>query len=185
MFVLSVSHKRWLAALVLIVLLGMAVTFVVVRQDKTKVSESTELLFTGSGEGIAYTDLSGKEVLLTEFLGRVLVVTTWASWSPFSQADLVAMNEVAKNYSADDVVFLAINRKETKEQAQRFALNLPTLEGVRLILDPNDFFYQSVSGYAMPETIIFDQQGAIVEHGRGTFDSGLVKSRIDGLVSVE
>jgi thiol-disulfide isomerase/thioredoxin len=182
---ISFTNWRVIASLALVATIVGVGTFLIVQQKETKISESTQKIFTGVGEGITYTDLEGREVALEEYLGRVLVVTTWASWSPFSEADLIALNELSKSYSTEAVIFLAINRKETKEQAQRFALSLPELTSVRLVLDPEDFFYQSVAGYTMPETVIFDQQGEITEHIRGVFDTALVKSKIDPLVTAE
>jgi len=48
------------------------------------------------------------------------VVATWASWSPFSTADLNTLSELSSEFSDEEVVFMAINRKESKEQAARF-----------------------------------------------------------------
>lgn len=183
----SIINRHYLVLLVLcvtVVLVGI-LTSLIVEREATMISKETQQIFAGSKDSITYTDMQGVPISLEDFLGRILVVTTWASWSPYSQADLEAMNEVASKYSEDDVVFLAMNRMETKEQAQRFASTLPKLERVRLILDHEDFFYRSVDGYAVPETVVFDQRGQIVEHIRGIFDTSVVESRLTALLETQ
>lgn len=143
------------------------VTYVVVSKDKNKIAEDTIALFSNESGTQPYTDLDGNEIFLNEYLGKVLVVATWASWSPFSQADLKTMSELSTEFSADEVVFLAINRKETKEQAMRYLSTIEAVTGVVMVLDPTDRFYAAVGGYAMPEVVVYDQLGAVKSHFRG------------------
>lgn len=126
------------------------------------------------GDGAAvYTYLDGTPVALESFFGKPLLVNSWASWSPLSRDELIALNEIAGQYPDETIEFIALNRKETKEQAARFLSTLPPLPNLTIIIDTNDYFYNRVGGYAMPETIVFDATGTLVVHERNpqTLDS--------------
>ena len=155
-----------------------------IYDKKHAVSESTRSIFADSeDDSVYYTDIHGNQISLEQYLGKILVVTSWASWSPFSTTELTALSELSIGYNQEDVVFLAINRKETREQAERFINTLPALNSsLILVLDTRDHFYQSIGGYAMPETVIYDVRGNIVEYAHGTMNKDQIKQKIDSLL---
>ncbi len=167
-------------------LLGAGIgTYYIVTKNANSVTEETRQIFSDSAGTVTYTDLAGNAVSLEQYLGKVLVVTSWASWSPFSSVDLQGQNTLASKYQGKEVVFLAINRKEVLSQAQRYAATLPELPNITLVIDTEDRFYTLVGGYAMPETVIFDKKGIIQEHIRGIFVSPTVETTIDSLLASE
>ncbi len=173
-------------SILLAIILVVASLVVLLKYQKShEVLEDTVTLFTNQPGELPYTDLLGNELALDQYLGKVLVVVSWASWSPFSQTDLMTMLELSNEYSSEEVAFLAINRKETKEQAVRFTNTLPKLDGVVVALDPRDIFYTTVGGYAMPETAIYNQQGEITQHYRGVTPKSDIKTVIDSLIIKE
>lgn len=118
-------------------------------------------------EEYAYKNLNGEQVSLSEFKGQVLIVNSWATWSPFSKDDLHLLGEVQKDYQ-DVVTILAINRKEQipiiRSYLQTFGLDERALVYLN---DPSDHFYKASGGFAMPETIIYNKDGTIFSHFRG------------------
>ena len=173
---------------VILILIGVLVcvgmvTGYVVYKNQTSINESTKDLFSDSvNNEPSYTDLNGNPVSLEEYLGKVLVVNSWASWSPFSRDELKNLNDLSANYDKDKVVFLAINRKESREQAQRFVNTLPELKSLIIVIDTKDNFYTKVSGFAMPETTIYDQRGEITEQIHGLSKNENIKEIIDRLL---
>jgi thiol-disulfide isomerase/thioredoxin len=136
-------------------------------------------------ENGVYTNLAGEEVSFGDHAGRVRVVTSWASWNPFSVSDLHTLNTVAGTYKEKGVVFLAINRKESKEQAQSFLASLPSMSNIEFAIDTQDTFYTSIGGYAMPETVMYDTQGNIKEHTRGTLTESELRALLDTVLQTE
>ena len=126
-----------------------------------------------------FTDLEGNPVTFTEYEGKVRIVTSWASWNPFSAQELETFEAVAQTYIDKEIVIIAINRKEPKEQAQRFLKTLPQFPHIIFAIDQSDAFYSSVGGYAMPETIFYDNSGNIIEHVRGTLTQEQIRIYID------
>ena len=120
---MSISNKLVIASLIAIMVIVLVVTSYIRQQESTTILTSTQRIFEGQEGIVTYTDINGNEVSIKQYLGKVLVVTTWASWSPFTNYDLTTLNELMTNYNPSEVVALGINRMETREQAQR--LNKP------------------------------------------------------------
>ncbi len=179
----SLNRKQiiFIGALFVCIVLVSLYTYTVVKRSHFGVSEEAKAIFSDAG-GIVYKNITGNTVSLDSYLGKVIVVTSWASWSPFSAADLTALNELA-GQSGEEVVFLAINRKETKDQALRYLATLPEFPNLVIVLDQDDRFYNLVEGYAMPETVVFDTRGEIILHDRGVFSVDNVKAAIERAVS--
>lgn len=160
-------HRIVLVVLAVVLVLAALGTGYMVYTQKHAVSEEALLAFSNTPGEAPYSDMLGNAVSLETHLGKVLVVATWASWSPFSAGDLTMLNALAEEFSADTVVFMAINRKESKEQAARFMTTQPEFKNLLMVLDPRDHFYTTVGGYAMPEVVVYSKRGEVVLHERG------------------
>jgi len=183
--VLTKQQKIVLGILGGIILIAAAVVAFWLYQKQYAVLPETVAVFSNEPGEAPYTDLLGNPVSLPQYLGQVLVVVSWASWSPFSQADLLMLQELSDQYPQEQVVFMAINRKETKEQAARYLSTLPALEGIIVVLDPRDNFYTAVGGYAMPEVVIYTPQGEVAAHERGVAGRDSIEKTVSKLLSGE
>ena len=172
------NHKIILAVLAGVLVLVAIITYFIIARNESKVLDETVAVFSNQSGTEPYTDLNGNEIYLDQYLGKILVVATWASWSPFSQADLQTLTELSKEFDSNEVVFLAINRKETKEQAARYLTTIPAVEGVVMVLDPTDRYYAAVGGYAMPEVVIYNEHGEIINHFRGVAPKGDIQTSV-------
>jgi thiol-disulfide isomerase/thioredoxin len=173
-----------LGVMLAIVVLAGIFTYVVIQRDNNSINEETKEIFASeTTEGFAYTDIKGNDTSLEQYLGRILVVTSWASWSPFSKDGLTSLDSLASKYSVDEIIFLAVNRKETKEMAERYMNTLPSLDNLLIILDPTDHFYTAVAGYAMPETVIFDTRGDIILHIKGVVKVADIEAELEILLN--
>ncbi len=123
-----------------------------------------------------FTDLEGNPVTLDQYSGKVRVVNSWASWSPFSVQELKDFETIAAENQNKNIVFIAINRKEPKENAKVFLQSLQVFTQLHFIIDVGDTYYASVGGFSMPETVIYDTKGSIVEHKRGNMTLDEIRS---------
>jgi len=162
----------------LLIIAGM-VTFSVLRQQGTELRNDAQSDLLGSeDEQAVYTDLLGNPVSLENYAGKVLIINSWASWSPFSQTELTSLQTLASEFRDAPAVFLGINRQEPREQATRFVETLPNISLVTIVIDTTDHFYKAIEGYAMPETIIYNADGTTSRHIRGTFNESELRSII-------
>lgn len=168
-----------IVVLLLIIVGAAAATLFVIKKNSEEFQNEAKNDLLGSSEMSAvYTNLLGDEVNLEDFVGNILVINSWASWSPQSQAELLILQKLAVEYSEKPVVFIAINRKESKEQAGRFMSTLPEVANVTVLIDTTDHFYSAVGGYAMPETIVYRPDGTTSTHIRGMFSEDQLRTTI-------
>lgn len=156
----------------------LATVMILRKQSQTLQNEIRNDLFGDENTAAVYTDLLGNPVNLDSFAGKVMVINSWASWSPLSQTELVSLQSLAAEFSEVEVVFLAINRREPKEQAVRFVETLTDISLLQILIDTTDHYYGAVGGYAMPETRVYDRSGIIISEVRGAFDREELKRLI-------
>lgn len=177
------NHKIVIAVLIVVLFTVAIATFLVRSDNKKDVVPAAIDTFSNAPGEEPYTDLNGNPVSLNEYLGNILVVATWASWSPFSADDLNKLQRLAVDYKDRGIIFLAINRKESREQAGRYLLTLPEIKNVVMVLDPRDHFYVTTGGYAMPELVVYSKNGEIIKHSRGVITEDEIRSFINEILS--
>lgn len=177
---MSRSSKITLVILGLLLLLAGAITWYVLSQNQTP--SVAETAFRTNGEVDTYIGMDGRSVDVASLLenGQPMVVTTWASWCPECAKQLERLEAVAAEHTGE-ILFLAVNRSETKIRAERYLMQLPELPHVEIIIDQEDHFYDIVEGYAMPETVVFNQVGDVVHQQRGLVDSARLRDVLQSL----
>lgn len=114
----------------------------------------------------ALKDYNGNEVTLDQFPGKAKIINSWAVWCPFCRQELADFAAIQKEFG-DEVVVIAIDRKESLEKAKGFTDSLGITGEMVFLLDPKDSFYASIGGFSMPETLFIDRNNNIITHKRG------------------
>ena len=143
--------------------------------------ESTRQTQFEKAPDFALQDYDGKTVRFTDFAGKPLVINSWAAWCPFCRKELVDFAAAQKEFG-DDVAIVAIDRAESRETAKKYTDELGVTNLI-FLLDPLDSFYQSISGFSMPETIFVDRGGNIAERKRGPMEIKEIREKIQKLLS--
>jgi peroxiredoxin len=129
--------------------------------------------------------LDGHKVKLSDYAGKVVLVSFWASWCNPCKQELAFLDPLAQKYAEKGLVILAINTDGPKSQAEvrRFVsskdLKLPVLvdaDGeVGGKLDPRG---------VMPFTIYVDRAGhrAFEHEGFTPDEPAQIESRLQGLL---
>lgn len=164
--------------LAIVIVLGLITYTIRTERIKREKDAAADVLFSVQAKE-AYTDIEGRDIDLQGFDNKVVVITSWASWCPQCADELMLLNGAARERNDERLQVLAINRNESKEMAQRFISTLPELERVNFVLDNQDFFFDSVVGYAMPETLFYNQAGELVVHKRGNLTPDEVRAAFD------
>ena len=112
------------------------------------------------------TDYTGKEVPLSAFEGKALVVNIWASWCPFCVDELPDFAVLQEDFK-EEVAVIAINRGETRNTAKEFTDSIGVTNRMTFLLDTNESYYRKIGGFAMPETLFVRPDGTIYLHKRG------------------
>ena len=116
----------------------------------------------------AFTNLDGDTIDLTDQLTTdgPLIVTSWASWCPVCGEQLETLQATAGTYRGE-VTIVAVNRQERSNHAKSFLQTVDDISAVTVVLDPADRFYQDISGYTIPETVVYDNAGSVIAHFHG------------------
>lgn len=105
------------------------------------------------------TDLDGRTHRLSEYLGRVVLVTFWATWCPECVIEMPSLQSLSNSLPDDRFTVLAINVGEEKHVVQSFAernnLNFP------LLLDHDLEVYKQWPVLGVPTSFLIDRQGKV------------------------
>ena len=127
-------------------------------------------------------DYDGNQVDLASFIGKPLVINSWAAWCPFCIEELKDFAEVQRELG-DSVIIIAIDRAESKSIAKRFSDELGVTDDLIFLLDSRDAFYKSIGGFTMPETVFVNTKGEIVIHKRGFMNAAEIKDKIQSILT--
>lgn len=107
----------------------------------------------------ALSDLDGNTVWLSDYRGKVVIISFWATWCPPCQAEIPELVELYPALQADGVVILAVNFQETADTVDAFAqemnMNFPVL------LDTQGYLAYVNGVRALPTSLFVDRQGVL------------------------
>lgn len=166
-----------LVLLVVIVFAGLLVWYLKAAEVRNEVGKAASSSLQESEES-PYTTLNGEPFTFATYRGTVRIVHVWASWSPSTVRELPIINQVAGVFADQNVVAIAVNRREPRDRAVAYLAGLGNFENLVYAIDETDAFYRSVGGYAMPETLMYNAAGDIVWHHRGEVTEALLSDAL-------
>lgn len=127
-------------------------------------------------------DYDGNDVRLSEYKREVLVIHSWATWCTYCADELRNLATLKKKYGKN-ILILAPNRAESIHTSKPFSDALGLGDSITYLLDPEDAFYKSIGGYAMPETLFINDRGEVFFQQRGPMIISEVEQKISELVN--
>jgi len=104
---------------------------------------------------------SAEGVDLDSLSGRVVLVNFWATWCEPCEREMPAMDRLYQRLAGPDfeLVAVAIDEDEADVQAfqERYGLSFP------IVLDLDQKVYQSYQAMGVPESLLLDRSGRIIE----------------------
>jgi thiol-disulfide isomerase/thioredoxin len=131
-------------------------------------------------------NLSGKQIDLAYFKGKVVVVNFWASWCEPCREEFEELTQLQENYGSKGLVVLAVNLAEMKPRVMQFLKGNGFSENsIEILLDRNSFAYKSWKARGLPTTLLVSKSGKIEGVWIGAIenvDSNEVKGKIETLL---
>ncbi len=111
-----------------------------------------------------YPDAAGKQISLSDFKGKVVVVDVWATWCGPCRKELPFLKELEKELKNEEVVFVGVSLDEDKdlEKWKKFIVD-EQLPGVQLFAGGWSKIAKDYKITGIPRFMVFDKQGYIVE----------------------
>jgi len=115
--------------------------------------------------------LSGKEIKLSEFHGKVVLLDFWASWCPPCREEMPQLVKFYKSHKSSDFQLIAINIDNKASNMQRFLDKLFPTPQFPIVEDNTQKIPALFNIEAMPTTIFIDKKGNIRYRHDGFKDS--------------
>ena len=116
---------------------------------------------------ISLDTLDGGPVRLSDFRGKWVALNFWATWCAPCVEEMPALQALADAYP-DDLVVLGVNLREDAAAVRAFAdtydIRFP------LLLNPADATVLAYSVVGLPQTLLINPQGVVVQRAFGSVD---------------
>ncbi|MFJ6212434.1 TlpA family protein disulfide reductase [Streptomyces sp. NPDC092296] len=119
----------------------------------------------GAAPDITGKTIDGKQVSLSDFRGKVVVVNIWGSWCPPCRAEAKGFQKVWTAYQGKGVQFLGINTRDNSVQnaaifEKNFGITYPSIydpDGTQVLRFPRG----TLNPQDIPSTLVIDREGKI------------------------
>lgn len=133
---------------------------------------------------VAFLDRDGKDLRLSSFKGRVILLNLWATWCAPCRKEMPSLDRLQKELGSDafEVVALAVDRTGL-EAAGKF-LAETKVTSLKLYADPTTRSGSALKAVGMPTTILIDKEGREIGRlsGPAEWDSQAAKELINSVL---
>jgi thiol-disulfide isomerase/thioredoxin len=125
---------------------------------------------------------TGGKVTLSDYRGKIVIISFWASWCPPCRKELPVLAAIQKNATRDKIVVFAVNWKESGDQYRAIMRALKDVD-LALVSDENGYFGGEYGVKSIPHMIIIGRDGRIaaVHVGYGEDEIPALVKEINGL----
>ena len=131
-------------------------------------------------------DLEGKEVRLSDYFGKPIVLNFWASWCGPCQMEMPDFNEKYLEIG-EKVQFLIINMTDGSRETVETASAFITEQGYSfpVFYDTNMDAAAVYSVYSLPTTYFIDVEGYTIARATGAIDAETLQRGIDMIMPAD
>lgn len=127
--------------------------------------------------------MDGKDVKLSDFVGKPVIINFWATWCGPCKVELPAFDAAYKEYG-DKIVFLMVNLTDGYRD---------TVDGVKEFVADNGYSFpvyfdtdysgaEAYSVYSVPMTVMIGKNGAVFQKHLGTMSEAMLQDYIKALL---
>lgn len=123
------------------------------------------------------TTLDGKEVKLSDYLGKKVILNFWATWCPPCKAEMPHMQNFYEKNKDKGIEILAVNltsqdkgMEKIEEFVQEYGLSFP------IPLDKDGEIGVLYQAFGIPTSYIIDSNGIITERIPGPMDEEMMEN---------
>ena len=176
--------KRNAAGILVIALVVVVMIYAGVRNSRPKVSAmigNPQPLVYGETKGkeapdFALKDLEGKQVKLSDFRGKAVLLNFWATWCGPCKVEMPWFVELQKQYGPQGLEIVGVALDDSgKDEIQKFAKDM----GVNYtILQGQDDVGDAYGAVGLPTTYYIDRAGKIIDSASGLVSRSEIEENI-------
>ncbi len=143
--------------------------YVLTDDQKARVTATEEKLAKERKDGepainFTYNDIDGKEVSLSDFKGKLVLIDVWATWCGPCKAEIPHLKTLIDDYDGKDIVFMSVSVDEKKdfEKWEQFVKD-EALTGVQLFAGGFGSDIARLNGInSIPRFMLIDKDGNVI-----------------------
>ena len=134
---------------------------------------------------ITFQDASGKDVTLSSFKGKTILLNLWATWCNPCREEMPALNRLEAALGSDKFEVVALSLDRNGYEASRKFLDEVKADKVNLYVDPTAKQGMALKLLGMPTTILINKDGLEVGRlaGSAEWDSDDAKKLIQAAMN--
>jgi thiol-disulfide isomerase/thioredoxin len=151
-----------LPVLVVLIAVSAGVALVVADRPSSGVSvASGHAIVGGTSPTFTTHDLSGKKVSLSDFAGRPVLLSFWATWCTVCRDELPALQRLQGQYQSAGVAVLLVNYRETSNDLMRQYLSGLQVN-LESVIDPDGAIAAAYGvDIGLPVNVLSDRSGKV------------------------
>jgi thiol-disulfide isomerase/thioredoxin len=173
-----------LPVLVVLIAVSAGVALVVADRPSSGVSVATGHAIVG-GTSPAFTthDLSGKKVSLSDFAGRPVLLSFWATWCTVCRDELPALQRLQGQYQSAGFAVLLVNYRETSSDLMRQYLSGLQVN-LESVIDPDGAIAAAYGvDIGLPVNVLSDRSGKVARIMIGEVPIATIEDAIKQVVA--
>ena len=147
-----------------LVILGLVAFLVLPESNKPEAAAKEDAVVPQAVDfpapALKLSDLEGKEVSLSDYLGRVVLVNNWATWCPPCEAEMPTLEAYYQDHRAQGFVLVGIEAgelaPEVSQFVEKYALTFP------IWLDPGNEALERFHNSALPSSYLVGKDGNVI-----------------------
>lgn len=129
-------------------------------------------------------DINDKEVNLSDYKGKNLVINFWASWCPPCKYEMPYFQNATNKYKNKNIEILMLNltdgERETVDSAKKYMKE--NNFDMNLLFDKDFNGAKAYQVQGIPRTIFIDEEGYIIKDHTGAIEQDILYDNIDKLI---
>jgi thiol-disulfide isomerase/thioredoxin len=185
----SVSRRvpAWALALpVLVVLIAVSAGVAMVvasRPSNSVLVASGHAIVGGTSPNFTTHDLSGKKISLSDFRGRPVLLSFWATWCTVCRDELPALQRLQGQYRSDGLTVLLVNYRETSNDLMRQYLS-DLQVNLDAVIDPDGAIASAYGvDIGLPVNVLSDRSGKVARIMIGEVPIASIEASIKQVVA--
>ena len=145
-------------------------------------SEAVTLSAGQKAPNFTLKDVNGKDVKLSSYNGKVVLVNFWATWCGPCKIEIPWFNEFQQKYQDKGFVVLGISADDTVEQLKPFVAQYKMTYPVLVGLGRDDVQEALGPVYGLPTTLLISRDGKVCQKHMGLAKKAEFEKGILGLL---
>jgi thiol-disulfide isomerase/thioredoxin len=108
---------------------------------------------------VTFFDGAGKQRLLSEWRGQVVLLNLWASWCGPCREEMPSLATLQRRFGSKDFEVVAISLDRGGTEVARKFLEETQSRLLRLYIDPSGRSRETITAMGLPATVLIDREG--------------------------